>query len=166
MLLGDDEHRVADLLEHLDEVGAFAVDPGDREVRAVAERRRFVLRMGDAGGRVVRPDDFDLAQVWDDVVDEVSERRTPLRATAAIEPDAVLMCQWMLGTRVQVGDPLDDGRLQAEVRGHSVRSLAGEIAGLGAAIEVLDPPELRAELGRIGRELGATYGDAPTALTS
>ena len=51
----------------------------------------------------------------------------------------------------------DDGRVRIEIRGHSLQSLAGEIAGFGAHLEVIEPPELRDELARIGAELLAAY---------
>ena len=129
-------------------------------------RRTFridrVTTIEPTGERVTRPEDFDLAQVWHEVVDEVSARRTPVRADALVRPDALRMCQWILGNRIQVGEPTVDGRVSIEIRGHSVFSLAGELAGLGAAIEVLAPDELRGELARIGRELGTTYAPATT----
>ena len=73
------------------------------------------------------------------------------------------MCRWMLGNRVRIGPAGADGRVEMELRGHRIESLAGEIAGLGAAIEVVDPPELRRYLARVGVELGATYADEMTA---
>ena len=110
------------------------------------------------GEAVVRPPDFDLAQAWQLITDEVDQRRTPVRAEAAVAPDAVHLCRWVLGNRVRIGPPRGDGRVDVEVRGHSVRALAGELAGLGSALEVLSPPELRAELANIGTELRALYG--------
>ena len=52
-LVADDEHRVADRLERLDPRGRIQPLAGDGEVRAVAERRGLVLRVRDAGRRVV-----------------------------------------------------------------------------------------------------------------
>jgi hypothetical protein len=109
---------------------------------------------------VVRPDGFDLAQTWALISDEVDERRAPLRARALVDPDLVWLCRSMLGTRVRIGPRTQDGRVSLELRGHSLRALAGEIAGLGVHLEVLDPPELRDQLAAIGAELSATYGPA------
>jgi hypothetical protein len=36
--------------------------------------------------------------------------------------------------------------------------LAGQLAGFGARLEIIEPHEMRVELARIGRELAATYG--------
>jgi hypothetical protein len=91
------------------------------------------------------------------VTDEVEQRRTPILAGALCRSDSLWMCRAILGTRIQIGAAVDDGRVRIEIRGHSVQSLAGEIAGLGARLHVVDPPELRDELARIGAELTATY---------
>ena len=68
--------------------------------------------------------------------------------------------RWILGNRLTFGAAGEDGRIAVEMRGVSVRALAGEIAGFGAAIVVESPPEVRVELGRIARELAAQYPDA------
>jgi predicted DNA-binding transcriptional regulator YafY len=118
------------------------------------------------GEPVVRPDDFDLAEAWRMITDEVEQRRTPVRARAFASPDYVRLCRWVLGNRVQIGPSAPDGRVPLEIRGHSVESLAGELAGLGHGVEVVDPPELRAQLARIGAELAALYAGRATASTS
>ena len=72
----------------------------------------------------------------------------------------------MVVRKVSVRDHIsaaeDDGRVRIEIRGHSLQSLAGEIAGFGAYLEVIDPPELRDELARIGAALLAAYPPRPT----
>jgi predicted DNA-binding transcriptional regulator YafY len=110
------------------------------------------------GTAVVRPPGFELAQAWQLIKDEIDQRRTPLLARAWARPEVVPLCRWMLGNRVRIGPAGDDGRVEMELRGRDIESLAGEIAGLGAAIEVVDPPELRQRLARVGVELTATYG--------
>ena len=110
------------------------------------------------GEPVVRPEGFELAQAGQLISDEIEQRRTPLRARALARPDAVPICRWILGNRVRIGPAGPDGRVEIELRGHHIESLAGEIAGLGAALEVVDPPDLRHRLARVGAELTATYG--------
>ena len=127
-------------------------DAGQRTFRV--DRMTSVEPTGEP---VERPDGFDLAETWRMVTDEVEQRRTPVRASARCQPDAVWLCRTVLGTRIHIGAAEDDGRVRIEIRGHSVHSLAGEIAGLGARLEVIDPPELRDELARIGAELLAAY---------
>jgi predicted DNA-binding transcriptional regulator YafY len=116
-----------------------------------------ITAVESTGEPVVRPDDFDLARAWRLIVDEVDRKRTPVIAQALVPPAMVGVVRAVVGNRVGIGPPADDGRTQVELRGHSVRSLAGEIAGFGAAVEVLDPPELRTALAAVGRELLATY---------
>jgi predicted DNA-binding transcriptional regulator YafY len=115
-----------------------------------------VASVARTGRPAVRPDDFDLAETWRLVADRVDRLRTPVVAHALVEPSTVPVLRMVLGTRVAVVAG-DGGRLHAELRGHDVRSLAGEIAGFGAAVVVVDPPELRDELARVGAELVATY---------
>lgn len=128
-------------------------DAGLRTFRV--DRLGGVERTGEAA---IRPEGFDLAQTWSLISDEVDERRAPLRARALADPDIVWVCRSMLGTRVRIGPRAPDGRVSLELRGHGLRALAGEIAQLGAHLEVLDPPELREQLAAIGAELSATYG--------
>jgi predicted DNA-binding transcriptional regulator YafY len=113
----------------------------------------------DPTGRpVVRPAGFELSEAWRLITDEIEQRRTPVHARALADPDAVQLCRWVLGSRIRIGAPAGDGRVEIELRGHHIESLAGEIAGLGGALEVVDPPELRHRLARVGAELTATYG--------
>jgi predicted DNA-binding transcriptional regulator YafY len=106
---------------------------------------------------VVRPDGFDLDEVWRSVLDELDRRRAPLRALAVVEPEWVGAVRDILGNRVGIGPHAPDGRVELELRGHTARSLAADLACLGDAIEVLEPDAVRTELARIGRELTSLY---------
>ena len=128
-------------------------EPGLRTFRV--DRMTSVEPTGEP---VVRPAGFELAEAWKLIADEIEQRRAPVRARALASPDAVDLCRWILGNRVRIGAAAADGRVEIELRGHHVESLAGEIAGLGGAIEVLDPPGLRERLARLAAELSATYG--------
>jgi len=110
------------------------------------------------GEAVVRPQGFDLPEAWRLITDEVEQRRTPVHAQALATPDTVPVCRWVLGNRVQIGPTGPDGRVEVQLRGQSVRSLAGEIAGLGGGLEVLEPAELRDLLAQIAGELAGLYG--------
>jgi len=110
------------------------------------------------GKRVVRPEGFDLTEAWRLITDEVEQKRAPVLARAAVEPYAVPWCRARLGTRVRIGPQGPDGRVEIELRGHSAGSLAAEIAGFGTAVELIDPPEVRAELAKIGAQLTRAYG--------
>ena len=82
------------------------------------------------------------------------------RLRDTIVADSVWLCRYLLGNRLRIGPALADGRVEVQLRGHSARSLAGEIAGIGAAIEILDPPEVRDELATLGSALVALYAGA------
>ena len=110
------------------------------------------------GQSVRRPADFDLAETWRLITDEIDQRRTPLRARALASPEVVGWCRGSLGSRLRIGPAGDDGRVELELRGHNARSLAAEIAGFGSAIEVLEPEELRQQLAIIGGQLVDRYG--------
>jgi predicted DNA-binding transcriptional regulator YafY len=107
---------------------------------------------------VTRPEGFNLVDAWRLISRDVDEARAPLRAVARAAPEVVGLCRWVLGTRVRIGPPAPDGTVELELRGHSARSLAGELAGFGASLEIFDPPEVREHLARIGSELQRTYG--------
>jgi predicted DNA-binding transcriptional regulator YafY len=127
-------------------------DKGQRTFRV--DRVASVVRTEDP---VVRPDDFDLGDAWSEITDAVDELRLPVRCEAHVDPDVVGILRMMFGRRVRIGPAGDDGRVEVEVRGHHVPALAGELAGLGARVEVVGPPEVRDRLREIGTELAATY---------
>lgn len=110
------------------------------------------------GRPATRPDGFDLAEAWRLISDEVDRKRAPIEARALADPEVVPWCRMFLGTRLQVGAATADGRVEVGLRGHSLRSLAGEVAGFGAALEIVEPAELRRHLGIIATELAGLYG--------
>jgi predicted DNA-binding transcriptional regulator YafY len=113
------------------------------------------------GDPVVRPVGFDLAEAWRLITDEVDRRRSPALASALVQPHAVWWCRSLFGRRVGIGPTGADGRVEVELRGYNPRSLAAEIAGLGMAVEVVGPPEVRDHLATIAAELAALYGPRP-----
>jgi predicted DNA-binding transcriptional regulator YafY len=113
------------------------------------------------GRPAVRPEGFDLEEAWRGIASEVDRLRSPVRVTARVDPDMVDLCRWVFGGRVRIGPAGPDGGVEIEVRGPSNRALVGQLAGFGPALEVLSPPEIRDDLGRIGRQLAALYGGGP-----
>ncbi len=107
---------------------------------------------------VVRPEGFDLAAAWQDITDEVDRKRSPLDVEALVVAEELPLVRMVLGRRLQIGGPAADGRIEVVIRGHSAEAIAGELGGLGSRLEVLGPPEVRAELARIARQLLAAYG--------
>jgi len=113
------------------------------------------------GEPVVRPEGFELAEAWRLIAEEIEQRRAPVRARALAAPYAVPWCRATLGNRLRIGPAQPDGRVELELRGHSPRALAAEIAGFGALLEILDPPDVREELAKVGAALAALYGADP-----
>jgi predicted DNA-binding transcriptional regulator YafY len=110
------------------------------------------------GQPALRPEGFDLAEAWKLITVEVDRLRAPVRAQAAAEPRVVRLLRWVFDTLVRVGPMRPDGRVDVEIAGPNIDALAGQLAGFGADVEVLEPEALRAELAGIGRELVARYG--------
>nr|MDT0659098.1 WYL domain-containing protein [Micromonospora sp. DSM 115978] len=107
---------------------------------------------------VHRPEDFDLAESWREIADEVDRRRTPQEIQAVCRPDGIGKLRLILDSRLEVGGPTPDGRIEVVIRGYSEYALAGELAGLVEWLEVTGPPGARAHLAAIGTALVERYG--------
>lgn len=105
-----------------------------------------------------RPDDFALAEAWDEVVSEVERRRSPVSAVVLIEPRFVDVLRRQFGRHCEVLGADPDGRARVRLAAHMPLSIAERIAGWGATVEVVESDPVRAELARIGVELTARYG--------
>ncbi|UFU06117.1 helix-turn-helix transcriptional regulator [Ruania halotolerans] len=105
-----------------------------------------------------QPADLDLASEWERVVESVEQRRSAVTATALAAAGVLPVLQSQFGRHCEVLDTLEDGRVRVRLRAHMARSIAEHTAGLGAAVEVLEPEEVRAELACLGRELVGQYG--------
>ncbi|SHN44047.1 helix-turn-helix transcriptional regulator [Cryptosporangium aurantiacum] len=103
-----------------------------------------------------RPDDFALAEAWEEVVGEVEERRSRTWATVLIETRFVPILRGHFGRHCHV-DAEIDGRSQVRVGAPTPLDIARNLAGWGGQVEVLDPPPVRAQLARIGAELVSRY---------
>lgn len=127
-----------------------------------AGRRTFRIdRVSSAdptGEPVRRPGNFDLAESWREIADEVDRRRTPLEIQAVCPPDGIGVLRMAFGSRLDVGGATADGRIEVGIRGHSEYLLAGELAGLVEWVEVTGPPGVRDHLASIGNALVERYG--------
>jgi len=110
------------------------------------------------GEPVVRPEGFDLAEAWRLITDEVDQRRTPVVARGTAAAGRVPILRLAFGSRLRIGPPAGPERVEVELRGHSVESLAGEIAGFGGAVEIAEPAAVRHRLALLGAELASLYG--------
>jgi predicted DNA-binding transcriptional regulator YafY len=128
-------------------------DAGQRTFRV--SRVTAVTRTTDA---VVRPKDFDLEEAWQAVTVTVDSRRAAFKAQALVDRGMLGLLRSMFGSQLTVIGTTAGDRAEVEVGGSSARVVAGQLAGLGAGITVLAPPEVRDHLARIGAELCEQYG--------
>jgi predicted DNA-binding transcriptional regulator YafY len=112
------------------------------------------------GEPVERPAGFDLARTWESVVATIEEQRTSARAVVRTPSWGGHAMRGQFGPTTKVLAELDDGRLEIEIGAPTYAYLAEGLAGWGDRIEVVGPPELRALLAEIGRQLLARYGEA------
>ena len=103
-----------------------------------------------------RPDGFDLAAAWGEIVERMEERRSGLTATVLMDRRHVWVMQDRLGRNCEV-DGTDGDRVRLKISAPTPLMIAQELAGWGGSIDVLDPPEVQAELARLGRELTDHY---------
>ncbi|PZA20442.1 helix-turn-helix transcriptional regulator, partial [Modestobacter versicolor] len=100
-----------------------------------------------------RPADLRLAEVWEQVVAEMEGRRSTVAATVLVPARLLPVLRRVLGRHCTGDEPAEDGRVRVRVAAHTARSVAEQLAGFGGAVEVVEPPEVRAELARLGAEL-------------
>ena len=129
-------------------------DGGMRTFRL--SRVRSVVMTDDP---VVRPPDFDLAEQWRSVVETIEEYRTTVRAVVRIAPGPAIGLRQQFASSFTELRRLDDGRVEVEVGASRPGILAEQLARWGSMLEVDGPDEVRAHLGRIGRELVERYAD-------
>ena len=110
----------------------------------------------------VRPVGFDLTSAWQSITKDVDEWRSPASARAIVEAETLSLLRFVFGKRLRIGPPGANGKVEVELRSANTRALAGEIAGFGHSVEVLEPEEIREYLAEIGRELGNLYGLVPS----
>jgi predicted DNA-binding transcriptional regulator YafY len=115
---------------------------------------------------VVRPEGFELAESWGQVVERVDQLRSPIEVSALADPDIVDGLRWIFEGQVVVGDAAEGARVPVTVRGPRVEMIAGQLSCFGGRVEVVAPPEARQYLADLGRQLVATYaGPAERADT-
>ncbi|MFD4636276.1 helix-turn-helix transcriptional regulator [Lentzea sp. NPDC058436] len=110
------------------------------------------------GDPVDRPADFDLAESWREIADEVDRRRTPLEVRAVCVPHEMSRLRMSLGDRLEVGGSTPDDRVEVVIRGYNEFALAGELAGMVDWLEITGPRSVLDQLASIGRTLVARYG--------
>lgn len=108
-----------------------------------------------------RPDHVTLDAAWAEVVREVEARRSRTWTTVLVEQRSAHILAGQFGRHVVRQDSATDGRVCLQLGAPTALDLARHLAGWGALVEVLDPPEVRALLARIGGELVGRYAGRP-----
>lgn len=122
------------------------------------DRVRTAERTGEPA---IRPPGFDLEAAWQEARARTETRRRRESATVHAPADRLPGLRDQFGDDLTVVRPLDDDRLELEIRASTVETLANELAGWGADIDVVEPAAVRERLASIGAELVRRY--APVA---
>ncbi|MDH6132646.1 putative DNA-binding transcriptional regulator YafY [Kitasatospora sp. MAA4] len=149
--------RIIDPLGLVSKAGVWYLVAGVEDVLRTFRLSR-VTSVAVTGDPVVRPEGFDLATAWRSLVAQVEERMLAATVRARAERSAEPILRGLFGGRLRVGRELPDGWVEVAIDGPSPDVLAAQLAGLGARVEVLDPPQAREQLARLAAELAATYG--------
>lgn len=115
-------------------------------------------------GHFERVPGFDLAAYWRDWSADFLERLYREEAVIRIAPDGVPLLRVTIGpvatdAALATAEPPDaDGWIRMRLPVESLRHACWQLMRLGASVEVLEPPELRATMIRTLREMSALYG--------
>jgi predicted DNA-binding transcriptional regulator YafY len=104
------------------------------------------------------PEDFELADAWQQVVGMVEQKRSQVSATVLVPARLAPVLQTYFGRYADVLGEEPDGRVRMRVGAQSTTAVAEQLAGWARVIEVVDPPEILAELADIGATLVTRYG--------
>lgn len=104
-----------------------------------------------------RPDGFDLSTAWEQVVDQVEERRSGGTATVLIAAKLLPVLRKQFGRQSEIVGPTGDGRIRVLLTAPLPVMIAQTLAGWGDLVEVEESRAVQAELARLGAELVARY---------
>lgn len=154
---GQHTTRVVDPWGLVDKDGVWYLVAGTEQGRRVFRidriREATVTELAAA-----RPPDLELSREWDQVVDEVEQRRSGVSATLLVTPNLLPVVWGQFGRHCEPLGTAEDGRARVRVSAHMALSIAERLAGWGAGLEVVEPESVRVELARLGAELVARYG--------
>ncbi|MBW0105306.1 YafY family protein [Pseudonocardia sp. KRD291] len=147
-------HRVVDPWGLVDKDDVWYLVAGTEDGQRTFRVDRMVT-VTVTGEVAHRPDGFELSREWGRVVDEMEQRRSMLSATVLIAARLSPILRDRFGRHGEEIGIADDGRARVRVAAPTPVSIAQELAGWGAAVEVVEPESVRAELARLGAELVA-----------
>jgi predicted DNA-binding transcriptional regulator YafY len=123
-----------------------------------------ILSLAPLEGYFTRLEDFDLQEYWREWSAQFRDRMYTAEALVRIAPDSVPMLRITLGAAItdaalaEASPPDDRGWIRVRLAIESPRHACWQLMRLGATVEVLDPPELRAMMTQAVAELSALYG--------
>jgi predicted DNA-binding transcriptional regulator YafY len=143
----------------------IAVKSGVRYLVADTEHGLRTFRVGrvttvtETGAPAVRPEGFDLPTAWRALAARMEERLVAATVRGRAAPGTEGVLEGLFGGRIRYGERAPDGWTPFAADGPSPEVIAARLAGLGARVELLTPPEARAALTRVAAELTALYGE-------
>lgn len=143
--------------------GAWYLVARDRaDIRTFRVSRLKVLDLGEDS--FAYPDGFDLETHWAESTRRYEEGLHPNRAVIRLSPRGLAMLSEVLPPYVTAGAKVSDtadaqGWRQVALSVGAYDTAALELLRLGPQVEVLDPPELRAKIAALVRDLSALYCD-------
>lgn len=115
--------------------------------------------VGDS--RFERPPDFDLASHWTASLARFEAELRPRMATLRATPAGLERLKRLGAYAAQAaaaGEPGSDGWLELDLPIEADCQAALALIGMGGEIEVLSPPGLRAEMGRLASRIATLHG--------
>ncbi|MFI6560316.1 helix-turn-helix transcriptional regulator [Streptomyces sp. NPDC050534] len=112
-----------------------------------------ILQLTSTEEEFTRPDGFDLAAYWTAYQRDFHDRLYRAEALVRLAPGVTL--PRAVGIRTEEG-----GWTLARVPVESVERAHGEFLRMGTAVEILEPPQLRARIARTVAELAERYGNS------
>ena len=124
----------------------------------------------EPGERFERPRGFDLAAFWTESTARFEAETPSVAITIRVDPAALPSIERAIGraaaaTLVVPKRPDPDGWLRVRFRHDSLEAAFADLVPRLRTVEVLSPPELRAQLAAAGRTLIARYGAPATPRT-
>ncbi|MEO5964867.1 MAG: WYL domain-containing protein [Candidatus Limnocylindrales bacterium] len=159
--------RLVDPLGIVLKAGAwYLVAAHDGQLRTYRVSRVRDARPTDA--RAARPNAFDLAAYWSESIAAYEREAPRIEVTLRMRRGAARWIEDVIGqptlaTATELPDREPDAWRTIRVTLDWPREVAGRLLGLGGAVEVLGPPELRTEIASLAVEAAARYA-APSGL--
>ncbi|MGW0117759.1 helix-turn-helix transcriptional regulator [Streptomyces sp. NPDC003327] len=122
-----------------------------------------VTSVTETGAPAVRPEGFDLAATWRALAARMEGRMVAATVRGRAAPGTEPVLEDLFRGRVRYGKRAPDGWTAVELDGPSPEAVAARLAGLGARVELLAPPEARTALARVAAELTELYGTGDPA---